>query len=244
MRFDFTSWIERPRAAVASLPTLVLSGALALAVSGCSEGDATGLPEEPGNGSEGTGDVTFLIGNSSQASAAVLPRAQASATGAKRPADIESLRMSLSSIEAHMVASASGTPPWIPVDFAPPGPEIVFDPDAPPGDFQPFLEGELPEGEYNMVRLFAEEMWVEFVNPSASGTPITIGNCEFEDTEHAAERPGGNDKPIMVPNVDLSVDAGQNVVVLEWAGSEILASVNVTGNCQVMVRPVLHADGG
>lgn len=248
MRFNFTSWLERPRAAVASLSTLVLAGAFALTMTGCSEGDTTGPPDDDQDGDGGAGTVTFFVGNAGQASATVLSRARASVSGAKKPVDIETLRMTLTSIEAHMVESASGTPPWVPVEFDPPLPELVFDPSAPPGDFEPVLTGELPQGEYNLVRLFAEEMWVDFADPSASGTPIKVGPCELSATEeHAAQRPGGNDKPILIPNVDLSVDGDGTPVFLVWDEDQIQTSVNVTGNCMILVRPVLHhqeGDGG
>ncbi|MFQ5948895.1 MAG: hypothetical protein ACE5KX_08550, partial [Acidimicrobiia bacterium] len=178
--------------------------AVALPLTACSDSLTTGP------GGEEVGSVTFYVGNPGRTSAATLPAALASVAGAMPPVEpeqIASLEIVVSTIEAHWAGSsgsASTTPRWVGIDL---NPWLNIDPatlDA--GQVEEIWEGDLPEGEYDNVRLIPESITVQF-QTSSSTTPIVVGNHEYAPAPatHDVQLPGGFDKGIKIPTAHFSV---------------------------------------
>lgn len=240
MGSSFTSFIERARAAAATLPTLALSGAVALAIGACSDGGTTtGPPGDDSDGSGSDGEVTFYVGGAAQASASMSPRVRASVSGARPPVDpeqIASLEIVVSTIEAHRAGgsgSATTTPAWVGIDLDPP---VVIDPAVlGAGQFEAMAEGDLPPGDYDNVRLIPESITVQF-QTSSSTTPIVVGNHEYAPAPatHDVELPSGS---IKIPTAHFTVDDNGGILVIMWDADATAASINATGSGMILMRP-------
>lgn len=228
---------ERARAAGTYLLALSLAGALALSSVACSDGTTATGPDDGPGGDEGS--VTFYVGNPGQASASIGPSARASVSGARPPVDpdqIHSLEIMVESIQAHMTTSATGTPPWITIDLDPP---VMIDPATLElGQVAVMTSAEMPEGDYDIVRLIPESVTVQF-QTSSSTTPIVVGQREYAPApaEHPATVPSGR---ITIPTAHFTVDDGGGAVMIVWDAEETAATVNATGSGMILVLPVFN----
>lgn len=236
----------RRSGAARSLGTLAAI-AFALPFLACSDGATTGLgldgPDGDGSDSdpvadEQPGTTSFYVGNPADASAAVVPGALASVSGAGgqppiRGDQIFSLEIEVVRIEAHREAGGG----WIGFDIDPP---VTIDPATlNEGEVEVMTSEDVPEGDYDKVRIIPESITVQF-QTSSSTTPIVVGRHEFDPapTEHDVQIPGGNDKGILIPTGRFSVGENGDDLVIVWDADESAATIIATGSGKLLMRPV------
>lgn len=104
-------------------------------------------------------------------------------------------------------------------------------------------EGSLPAGTYNQIRLFFTGATVDFhpdFDPDGEGTMFEAGAMDVP-----LRIPSGDQTGIKVPGVsfDLAEDATAEVTISFDDGASV-QTLTVTGAGEVMMSPVLVADGG
>lgn len=215
------------------------AAAIALSLAACSD---DGIQGPDGNGGDDTSPVTFYVGNPVQGASSLAASLRASLVGSLPPVDpeaIASLEIVVSLIEAHRAGpenSASGTPRWVDIPLDPP---VVIDPATlEAGEFQVMATADIPEGDYDIVRLIPESVTVQF-QTSSSTTPIVVGKHEYDPAPatHEVTVPSGR---ITIPTANFAVGAGGGLVLIVWDPEETAATVNATGSGKILLKPVFN----
>lgn len=201
----------------------------------CSDGGAVG-PD--GDADQQPGVTTFLVGNAGPTAAAtVAPAARASVSGSTgqppiRGDQIASLEIVVVQIDAHRSEGGG----WVEFAIDP----VTIDPatlDA--GEVEVMASEDVPEGDYDKIRLIPESITVQF-QTSSTTTPIVVGNFEYDPApaEHDVEIPGGMDKGILVPTAHFSVGPNGDQILILWDADASAATIVATGSGKLLMRPV------